>query len=213
MVAAPDGSDHQPRIRSRIHRHASSPADLGFVGELLAGESSLEGLVVDDELRWSMLQRLVITGVAGDREIDAELERDNTATGIRHAQLVRAARPTAEAKSLAWDEALNDESLANHLLAATIGGIMISEQRELLRPHVEQYFDSIASTWQRRTPEMAQQIVSGLYPILLVEPATITLTEDFLHHHPDLPTGAKRLVAEALDGVLRAMRCQERDSR
>ncbi len=207
------GSDHQLAFARGFIATASSPADLAFVGELFTGESLLDGLVVDDELRWSMLQRLVITGVAGDREIDAELERDNTATGIRHAQLVRAARPTAEAKSLAWDVALNDESLANHLLAATIGGIMISEQRELLRPHVEQYFDSIASTWQRRTPEMAQQIVSGLYPILLVEPDIITRTEDFLHAHPELPAGAKRLVAEALDGVLRAMRCQERDSR
>ena len=46
-----------------------------------------------------------------------------------------------------------------------------------------------------------------------VEPATMTPTGDYLHAQPELPTGAKRLVAEALDGVLRAMRCQERDSR
>ena len=36
---------------------------------------------------------------------------------------------------------------------------------------------------------MAQQIVSGLYPILLVEPDIITRTEDFLHAHPELPSG------------------------
>ena len=213
MEAAPAGSDHQLAFARGFIATAIDPSDVRVVRSLFAGDTELDGLVVDDELRWSMLGRLVILGEAGDGEIDAELARDNTATGIRHAQLVRAARPTAEAKAQAWDTALNDESLANHLLAATIGGIMIAEQRELLRPHVGQYFDAIPSTWQRRTPEMAQQIVSGLYPILLVEPATITLTEDFLHDHPDLPTGAKRLVAEALDGVMRAMRCQERDSR
>ena len=213
MEAAPAGSDHQLAFARGFIATAIDPSDVRVVRSLFAGDTELDGLVVDDELRWSMLGRLVILGEAGDDEIDAELARDNTATGIRHAQLVRAARPTAEAKAQAWDTALNDESLANHLLAATIGGIMIAEQRELLRPHVGQYFDAIPSTWQRRTPEMAQQIVSGLYPILLVEPATITLTEDFLHDHPDLPTGAKRLVAEALDGVMRAMRCQERDSR
>lgn len=213
MEAAPAGSDHQLAFARGFIATAIDPSDVRVVRSLFAGDTELDRLVVDDELRWSMLGRLVILGEAGDGEIDAELARDNTATGIRHAQLVRAARPTAEAKAQAWDTALNDESLANHLLAATIGGIMIAEQRELLRPHVGQYFDAIPSTWQRRTPEMAQQIVSGLYPILLVEPATITLTEDFLHDHPDLPTGAKRLVAEALDGVMRAMRCQERDSR
>ncbi len=213
MDAAPAGSDHQLAFARGFVSTSSDSPDLQHVNALLSGTSKLDGLVVDDELRWAMLQRLVIMGELGDQAIDAELARDNTATGIRHAQMVRAARPSAAAKAAAWDTALNNESLANHLLAATIGGIMISEHRELLRPHVEQYFDAIAPTWQRRTSEMAQQIVSGLYPILLVEPTTITMTEDYLHKHQDLPTGAKRLVAEALDGVLRAMRCQERDTR
>ncbi len=213
MDAAPAGSDHQLAFARGFVSTSSDGLDLHHVNALLSGTSELDGLVVDDELRWAMLARLVIMGELGDVAIDAELARDNTATGIRHAQLVRAARPSAAAKAAAWDAALNNESLANHLLAATIGGIMISEHRELLRPHVQQYFDAIAPTWQRRTSEMAQQIVSGLYPILLVEPATITMTEDYLHEHQDLPTGAKRLVAEALDGVLRAMRCQERDTR
>ncbi len=213
MDAAPAGSDHQLAFARGFVSTSSDLPDLHHVNALFSGESVLDGLVVDDELRWAMLARLVIMGELGDPAIDAELARDNTATGIRHAQLVRAARPSAAAKAAAWDAALNNESLANHLLAATIGGIMISEHRELLRPHVQQYFDAIAPTWQRRTSEMAQQIVAGLYPILLVEPATITMTEDYLHEHQDLPTGAKRLVAEALDGVLRAMRCQERDTR
>ncbi len=213
MDAAPVGSDHQLAFARGFVSTSSDLPDLHHVNALFSGESVLDGLVVDDELRWAMLARLVIMGELGDEAIDAELARDNTATGIRHAQLVRAARPSAAAKAAAWDAALNNESLANHLLAATIGGIMISEHRELLRPHVQQYFDAIAPTWQRRTSEMAQQIVAGLYPILLVEPATITMTEDYLHEHQDLPTGAKRLVAEALDGVLRAMRCQERDTR
>ena len=213
MNVATPASDHQLAFARGFVATASDAADLARVGALYAGATKLEGLAIDDELRWAMLQRLVIMGELGDEAIDAELARDNTATGMRHAQLVRAARPTAAAKAAAWDTALNDEGLANHLLAATIGGIMIGEHRELLRPHVEQYFDAIAPTWQRRTSEMAQQIVAGLYPIMLVEPATITRTEDYLHAHPELPTGAKRLVAEALDGVLRAMRCQERDSR
>jgi aminopeptidase N len=149
---------------------------------------------------------------ATDADISAELARDNTATGIRYAQLVRAARPTTEAKAVAWDQALNDDSLANHLLAATIGGIMVAEQRELLRPHVDQYFDAIMPTWATRTPEMAHQIVAGLYPTLLVEPATITKTENYLQETADLAPGARRLISESLDSVRRAMRCQEYDA-
>ncbi len=213
MEASPASSDHQLAFARGFIATATDPADLRRINALYSGDAQLDGLAVDDELRWSMLQRLVIMGDADDDAIDAELARDNTATGIRHAQLVRAARPTVEAKRDAWEAALHDESLANHLLAATIGGIMIGEHRDLLRPHISEYFDAIALTWQRRTPEMAQQIVSGLYPILLVEPEVITMTEDYLHENPDLPAGARRLLAEALDGVLRAIRCQERDTR
>ncbi len=212
-MSAQPGSDHQHAFAKGFISTATAEPDLALVDGLYRGSEVLEGLSVDTDLRWALLTRLVITGLADDADIDAELERDNTATGIRHAQLVRAARPTAEAKAAAWDTALNDDSLANHLLAATIGGIMVGDQRELLRPHVNQYFEAIVPSWETRTPEMAQQIVAGLYPTLLVEPATITHTEDYLHEHPDLAPGARRLITESLDGVLRAMRCQERDSR
>ncbi len=207
------GSDHQLAFTKGFISTATAEPDLALISGLYRGTESIEGLVVDTDLRWLLLTRMVITDLAGDEDIDAELQRDNTATGIRHAQLVRAARPTPEAKAAAWDLALNDESLANHLLAATIGGIMVAEHRELLRPHVDQYFEAITSTWATRTPEMAQQIVAGLYPTLLVEPGIITKTEDYLHETADLAPGARRLITESLDSVLRAMRCEERDSR
>lgn len=212
-LAAPAGSDHQLAFAKGFISTATTEPDLALISALYRGTDAIDGLVVDTDLRWSLLARMVIMDLAHDGDIDAELERDNTATGIRHAQLVRAARPTVEAKAAAWDLALNDDSLANHLLAATIGGIMVAEHRELLRPHIDQYFDAITSTWSNRTPEMAQQIVAGLYPTLLVEPGIITKTEDYLHETSDLAPGARRLITESLDSVLRAMRCQERDSR
>ncbi len=65
---------------------------------LLDGTLTLEGLTVDADLRWALLQRLAATGAADDGEIDAELRRDDTATGQRQAALARAARPTRSGK-------------------------------------------------------------------------------------------------------------------
>lgn len=211
--AAQPGSDHQLAFARAFIAVAIDNSELGLISAWYAGSSMLPGLTIDDELRWAMLQRLVITGWAAESEIAAELARDNTAAGARHAQFCRSAIPTPAAKAVAWDLALNDESLANHVLGATIGGIMVAEHRELIRPHVAQYFENLDRCWKSRTSEMAQQITSGLYPALLVEPSTITSTEDYLHHHQDLPAAAIRLVTEELDSVLRAMRCQECDSR
>ncbi|MFT6563914.1 MAG: aminopeptidase N [Actinomycetes bacterium] len=211
-LAAAVGGDHQLAFTKGFISTAISEPDLALISGLYRGTESIDGLVIDTDLRWSLLTRMVIMDRANDADISAELARDNTATGIRYAQLVRAARPTAEAKAVAWDQALNDDSLANHLLAATIGGIMVAEQRELLRPHVDQYFDAIMSSWAKRTPEMAHQIVAGLYPTLLVEPATITKTENYLQETAALAPGARRLISESLDSVRRAMRCQEYDA-
>ena len=60
----------------------------------------LDGLTVDTELRWALLGRLVSRGFRGFGavEINAELARDATDAGERHAATCRAAIPTAEAK-------------------------------------------------------------------------------------------------------------------
>ncbi|MGB5016524.1 MAG: aminopeptidase N, partial [Candidatus Nanopelagicales bacterium] len=158
------GSDHQLAFARGFIATASSEEALNLVAGLHGGTEQISGLEIDTEMRWSLLQRLVIMGRAGRAQIATELARDNTATGQRHVAFLEAAIPSPEAKAAAWHAALHDAELPNHLLAATIGGIMVSEQRELLRPHVAEYFDSIPATWADRTPEMEQQIVAGLYP-------------------------------------------------
>jgi len=212
MDYAEPGDDRQLAFAKSFFATASTDEELDLIAQLYAGTAVIDCLEIDTEIRWTLLQRLVETGKAADAQIEAEVQRDNTAAGHRHAQAAHAAIPTAQAKAKAWDLALRDDTLANHLLGATIAGIATGEQRELLRPHVEEYFDSIASTWRDRTPEMAQQIVSGLYPYLLVEPEMVERTERFLEADQDLAPGARRLVGEALDGLKRALRCQERDA-
>lgn len=210
---APAGGDHQLAFLRAYSDAAVFNSDLERLNRIYRGDDVPEGIALDADLRWHLLQNLVATDQAGEAEVDAELARDNTAAGARNAQFARCSIGTPQAQARAWDQALKDSELANHLLAATIGGIMDGRHRELIRPHVDSYFDAIEDVWRTRTPEMAQQIVSGLYPTLLVEPQTITKTEAYLQHHPDLAPGARRLINEALDAVLRAMRCQERDER
>ncbi|MFZ1853945.1 MAG: aminopeptidase N [Candidatus Nanopelagicales bacterium] len=205
------GSDHQLAFARGFIATASSEEALNLVAGLHGGTEQISGLEIDTEMRWSLLQRLVIMGRAGRAQIATELARDNTATGQRHVAFLEAAIPSPEAKAAAWHAALHDAELPNHLLAATIGGIMVSEQRELLRPHVAEYFDSIPATWADRTPEMAQQIVAGLYPMLLVDPQIAARSQRFLAENAQLAAGARRLVGEGLDGLERAMRCQVRD--
>jgi aminopeptidase N len=59
---------------------------------------------------------------------------------------------------------------------------------------------------------MAQQIVIGLYPILLVDQSTLDRTDAYLRTAQPVPP-LRRLVTESRDNLARALRAQERDRR
>jgi aminopeptidase N len=208
--AATAGSDHQlAYLRGLVSVADGEQAD--FVSGLLDGSVTVAGLKVDTDLRWSLLRRLVALGRASSVAIDAELAQDDTAQGRLHAASCRAAIPTVEAKADAWNAVLNDTSLPNHMISATIAGITVAEHRDLLRPHLDEYFEALPRVWKTRTNEIAQDITLGLYPASLVEAATVERTDAVLAGVVDIPHGGKRLLAEGRDGVVRALRCQQRD--
>ena len=206
------GSDEQLAFVRALAAHATTPEQVGLVAGLLDGSRTLTGLSVDADLRWLLLHRLVVLGEAGEQQIAAELASDPTATGRRQAKLMRASIPTAAAKDAAWTEALNTTDLSNALLGATIAGINVPEHRELMRPHVQRYFDALETIWAERTDEMAQQITMGLYPQLLVEQETLDITDAYLAGEPKLPAGARRLLIEGRDSVARSMRARACDA-
>ena len=151
------------------------------------------------------------TGHAGDSAIDAELLRDNTAGGQRHAATVRASRPSVEAKAEVWQEVVVTDSLPNALQTATIAGFADPEHPDLLRPYIDHYFAAIGKVWSDRTTEMATNIVIGLFPALFVEQELVDRTDAYLAAEKPVPALA-RLLAEGRDGVQRAMRCQVKDA-
>jgi len=177
---------------------------------LLDGTTTWPGIVVDTDLRWSMLQALVAAGDRGEVEIDAELESDNTATGKRQATMALASRPTRSAKDAAWDAVFNNIELPNTIIEATIGGFQDPDQPELMGAFVDRYFEQLPELWNKQTMEMAQVITSGMYPVFVPSTELIEKTNAFLKS-TTMPTMI-RLVTESRDGVERALRAQAKDA-
>jgi aminopeptidase N len=210
---AEPGSDHQLAFTRAWASAVASAEQVEELRALLAtedGGSILPGLAVDTDLRWSLLHRLVVIGEAGDGAIDAELERDNTATGRRRVAYARAARPTTEAKATAWAEAVESDRLPNALLSATVSGFAHPEHRQLIRPYVERYLDAVPKVWAERTNESAQTIITRLFPRVLAEPDTAEAVRSWLDE-VDLPDAPRRLVVEGLADIERALRAQACD--
>ncbi|MBB5785628.1 aminopeptidase N [Jiangella mangrovi] len=209
--SAEPGSDRQLAFTRAWVAAAASDEHVAEIRALLDGdEALLPGLVMDTDLRWALLQRLVVLGAAGDDAVDAELERDNTATGQRQAAYARAAVPTYPAKAAAWQAAVESDELPNAQLTATVRGFAHPEQRELVRPYVQPYLDAVPRVWAERTSESAQAIIIGLFPRVLADAATATAVRTWLEG-AELPDAARRLVVEGLADLDRALRAQERD--
>jgi aminopeptidase N len=210
--AAAPGSDHQLTFTRVFAGVARSSEHLRIVAGLLDGSIVWEGLAIDTDLRWHLLEQLVAAGVAEDDAIEAELTRDDTATGRRRAAFARASRPTPVAKELAWADVMDRTDLPNAMLEATMGGFVQPEQLDLLRPFRARYFEDLPRVWAQRTMEMAQDITSTLYPFLLVDDETLRLTDAYLQR-TDLAAAQRRLLIEGRDAVMRAQRAQARDAR
>jgi aminopeptidase N len=209
LQRAEPGSDRQLAYAQAFAGAAAAPSDLGLLAGLLAGTTAIDGLAVDTEFRWRLLRRLVSRGAAGPADIDAELARDATDAGARHAATCRAAVPTPEAKEAAWAE-ITGGTLANATFRAMLAGFADPDQDDLLKPYSERFFDVIAGIWAGWSSDMAQYFAKAAYPYWIVTRQAISAADDYLAS-TDPPVQLRRLLLEGRDDVARALRCRERD--
>lgn len=209
---AEPGSQHQLTWARFFAAVAASDEDFELLGGLLDGSAVIDGLDVDQELRWAFLSSLVSHGKADEAAVDAELALDDTASGKRHHVRCLASRPSAAVKAQAWATVVESDKLSNALVGATIAGFEQPSQRELLAPYTASYFEAIERVWAERSIQIGMDVVKGLFPGLQDDPATLTATDAWLTSHPDAAPALRRLVLEARDDLARALRGQERDA-
>ncbi|MEV0369314.1 aminopeptidase N [Streptomyces sp. NPDC050636] len=208
---AEPGSGHQLAWARHFAPVASTAADLQLLRGLLEGTAKIDGLEVDQELRWTFLEPLVSHGVLDESAIAAELARDDTASGKRYQVRCLAARPSAEVKAQGWAEVVESDALSNALVEATIAGFAQLGHRELLAPYAPRYFEMIERVWQERSIEIGMAVVRGLFPSWQVEQRTLDAADAWLTEHAGAAPALRRLVSEQRDDLARALRAQACD--
>jgi aminopeptidase N len=211
--SAEPGSDAQFQLVEAWANTTADPSDADRFRALLAGEVSLPGLTVDTELRWTFTRALAALGVVTDAELEAELDRDPTATGKeRHAEAL-AARPTAEAKADAWAKAVEQNVLSNQMVESVSAGFRRSTDLSLLEPYVAKYHEMLVDAWAARSVAIGERVVGGFYPFALASTELLEASDAWLRANPDAQAGLVRTVAENRDTIARALRAQEADRR
>ena len=212
LRAAEPGSDRQLVWTHAFLGAARSKEHTAVVRAIFDGDERLPGLTLDDELRWSFVMSLSARGAVGPDEIDAELGRDPSAAGLRHAATARALQPNAEAKAEAWRLTVEDDTLPNAMQEAVIAGFATSLHGELVAPYAARYFEQVEGVWQRRSSERAQNVVVGLFPTWTstINKQTLAAADEFLAR-TELSSGLRRLVGEGRADVARALQARKAD--
>ncbi|MBJ7338864.1 aminopeptidase N [Mycolicibacterium sp.] len=216
--AAEPGSDFQLAYVNALCTSALSLRHTAVLAALLdtdPADSGLTGLTVDTDLRWRIVTALAAGGdidEAGTATpfIDAEAERDRTAAGRRNAAAASAARPQEAVKAAAWQQVIEDDTIANITTRAIVTGFVQPGQAALLKPFGAKYFDAILGVWERRSSEVAQTVVIGLYPSSDISQEGLDAADRFLAG--EVPPALRRLVIEGRAGVERALRARGFDA-
>jgi aminopeptidase N len=112
-------------------------------------------------------------------------------------------------KEQAWTTVVDDDSVPNITARSIIGGFAGPGQAELLEPYVDRYFDAIEGVWARRSSEVAQTVVVGLYPSWSISAESVAAADRFLEK--DLAPALRRLVIEGRAGIVRSLAAREFD--
>ncbi|WP_216913487.1 aminopeptidase N [Nocardia noduli] len=216
--AAEPGSDHQLAFVNSLTAAKLDPRHTEVLRALLDTDpaaAGLNGLDIDTDLRWRIVTALAAAGdIDGDGTetpvIDQELANDPTAAGKRQAAAAATARPIAEVKEQAWATVMGDDAVPNITARSIVGGFAPAGQGELLESYVERYFTDVPGVWERRSSEVAQTVVIGLYPSWAISDEAVAIADKFLSG--DHPPALRRLVSEGKAGIERSLRARAADA-
>jgi aminopeptidase N len=210
--SAEAGGDSQLQFVTAFASAAATPGQWEKVRQLRDGEATFDGLDIDTDLSWQLLVSLAAGGVVTAADIDEALAADNTAKGGEFAAQAKAALPSAEAKAAAWSSLVDSDDQPNTIVRAAALGFVHPAGRGLLADFVARYFASLLPIWNSRTYQIAQYLIVGLYPAPLADVPLRDATRAWLEANGDAAPALRRLVAENLAGVERALSVQDRDS-
>jgi aminopeptidase N len=208
--AAP-GSDSQLTFVRSYASAAHTTAALGDLVGLLDGSLVIDGLAVDQDLRWVLVTGLARAGRYGEAEIAAESERDNTITGHENAAAARAAQPLAEAKATAWDAAVLSSNTPNETQRSIVLAFAQHGQDEVLAPYLDKYLEAAEDMWERLGTHKASVALEYIFPKPLASQALLYRVDSWLESSSANPA-AKRYVREGRADVARFLAGQARDA-
>ena len=209
--AAEAGSDTQFQLATAYLDYGEE-GDAAFAANahgLLDGTVRLEGLEIDNNFTWTIVQALTSVNEMTNDDVDAQLAKKETTENREFAYGARASMATTQAKEWAWDQALHNDELTNSQLEAVARGFSATPRHDLAEPFAARYFEAVDWIWANKTYHMAEALLNGLYPGY-ADPATLVkLGDAWLDEHIAADNALKRLIVENVASSHRTLKVRE----
>ena len=209
LHAAPQG-DAQIVWARTLFGVAVVPEDIEKVTALADGEHTVEGLTIDQNMRWSLATRYASMDLPGAKErIEEEAQRDPSDRGQRARLQAEVSFPRPEVKAEAWERIHGEGYGSLYMTAAAMGGFNWWRQRELLTPYVDRFFENVVGVFERPNKEFATSYFGALFPSYRAERGVLERSQQLLSELNGRMPMLERKLREANDDLERAIKCQE----
>jgi aminopeptidase N len=203
LTACDPGSSRQLLVARQLLRVST---DFTLLWSWLDGHAP-EGLLVDSDMRWRVLERLCVRGEAGRDEIAREQQADPSSQGALAALRCSAAIPTAAAKAATWETVTQDRDINNDDLYALCQSFWRASQRKLTRPYVRRYFTELPATAEFRSGWVVLSSCTHIFPRFSAREEIVELAEQTVAD-PDLDPFARRAISDGGDDLRRLLASQ-----
>ena len=211
LAGAKPGSDAQLQYARAFANNAFTPAQFESLKAMLNG--SVDGLLMDADLRWFIFLCGVKRGIFGVSDIQSEGDRDKTAHGKQYVAYAHAALPNHEAKAAAFKSITTDD-LSNTIHSYKCRGFNENIHCDLLEAFVNEYFDAILKVWSTKGYEIAETTATLTFPTWAISDETVKKAQHWLDvTGKDASAALRRTVAEGRDAMTRSLKARAVDAR
>jgi aminopeptidase N len=185
---------------------ARSPESIAAMRGYLAGTRQFNGAAVKQPTRWAIVQTLLARNAAGAPALfAAEVARDSTPDARRRAFVAGAAVPSDGVKSDYFHRYLNDPTLNEEWVTASLGAFNDPEQAALTLDYLRPSLDKLEWVRDNRRifflPRWVSAFIGGQ-----TSPQALAAVDAFLAARPDLPADLRRKVLQSRDELERTVR-------
>jgi aminopeptidase N len=192
-------SNFQRRWMSTYLAVASSRPALDRLAALLDGKQKVDGLKIDQDLRWSIINRLNRNNYPGAAAlVDAEQARDKSDTGQAAALAATVVRPDAAVKT-EWLGKIQDPQtkLPFTRLRTAMGSMYPAGQNALSEASAEQRLATLAQVDKSAGPVFMRAYGASMIPVGC-SPASVKRLQAAADSQKDLTAGTRRNLLDTL---------------